>query len=94
MSVSGEFHRVLADCLALLGASGVGNAEGWTAPLAAAAQRSREDLSAAARRVLEVLVQSRAGPSFPSELEKEQFDQLREHLEAICQAIVGSRREA
>ena len=87
MSVSSEFQRVLGECHGLLD-----RAAGPGSPLARsltqASRLGREDLPGAAERVLAVL-DTGSSPAFGSDLEREEFARVREHLSEICRVILG-----
>ncbi len=87
MSVSGEFQRVLGECRGLLDRA-AGPGDPLALSLSQAGRLGRLDLPGAAERVLEVL-DGRPAPCFGSELEREEFARVRDHLSAICRVILG-----
>ncbi|MDJ0848721.1 MAG: hypothetical protein QNK04_10110 [Myxococcota bacterium] len=87
MSVSGEFQRVLADCCGLLDRAG-GPDQPLAHSLGEAGRRGRNDLVGAAEHVLDMLDTGPA-PAFGSELEREEFARVRDHLSQICRVILG-----
>ena len=90
MSVRGEFRRCLGDCLASLETAAGGDVAGWRDALHAARVAAEEDLSAGAERWLEELEGRRdAPPRFGVRLEGERFEELVEHLGAVCRVILG-----
>jgi len=90
VSVTGEFHRLAEYCVAYLEASSAPDAARWSANLQQAAARSRESLSTAACAALDVLEGTADGAlGFAETQEREEFDELAEHLASICRAIVG-----
>ena len=90
MSVNGEFHRLLKNCVAYLEASGASDADHWIARLQHAADRSDESLDAAAGEALDLLAAATArAPRFAEAREREEFGELAGHLAAICRAVVG-----
>lgn len=89
MSVTGEFQRVSGECVAFLRRCGGDGAEAWVEEFASASHEAASNLSRAARRALAALETTQDAPPFGSDLEHEEFVRLREHLTAICHAILG-----
>ncbi|MEE2663630.1 MAG: hypothetical protein VX681_05895 [Myxococcota bacterium] len=89
MSVTGEFSRLVEDCIAFLDASGAPQTDRWKQILQRAAERSVESLSAAADEVLALLENDGAPPAFDEPHERDEFARLAEHLGAICRALLG-----
>ena len=90
MSVRGEFQRVLAECLALLETSSASDREEVVTWLARASERANDDLGEAAQMVLHADAgESAKAPRFEHVGELQAFEKSREHLRAICRAIVG-----
>ena len=87
MSVSSEFQRVLGDCHGLLQRA-VGPGDPLVRSLIRAGRLGASDLPGAAEQVLAAL-DAEPGPSFASDLEREEFAQVREHLSSICRVILG-----
>lgn len=89
MSVSGEFQRVVSDTAALLRASQAGGAASLAGALVEAARLGRNDLSAGASNVVELLEGPTGTPSFGTDQQCQEFGRAVEHLRAICRAILG-----
>lgn len=90
LSVTGEFQRVLGDCLALLETEAPPGGDPWAQALREAAARGSEDLSAGAESVLAARSRLAAqSPRFRSATESARFDSLVDHLARICQVILG-----
>ena len=90
MSVTGEFQRLAATCIAFLEASDAPDADRWLAGLQQAVARTSDSLSGAAGEALDLLeTASTAAPRFAEAHEREEFGELVSHLAAICRAIVG-----
>jgi hypothetical protein len=83
MSVSGEFQRALRACVAALPPSAR-----LARALEEAARLGREDLSKAARRVLELLDGPQLSARAP-ERGHEELEAAAAHLRAICRVILG-----
>ncbi len=94
MSVTGEFYRLVEDCIAYLDASGAPQADRWKQQLERAAARGRVALSAAADEALRLLEEDGAPPVFDEPRERDDFARLAEHLAAICRAILGRSADA
>jgi len=90
MSVHGEFQRLVADCIEFLVASSATDSD-WPDSLARADARVSESLSEAAAMVLALHSGPDAleAPSFAANSETEAFEELADHLNQICHAIVG-----
>jgi hypothetical protein len=88
MSVTGEFRRVLTDCATLLRRS-PGAATQLEEALSRADRVALDDLEGAAELVLRTLESGMAARSFGSDLEREEFARVAEHLRAICRVILG-----
>lgn len=90
MSVTGEFHRLVEDCVAYLEASTAPDADRWSTGLRHAAAHSKDSLSTAAGKTLDLLeTASAAAPRLAAAHERKEFGELVAHLAAICRAIVG-----
>jgi hypothetical protein len=87
VSVHGEFQRNLADCVALLREADEPDARSRAAALEQAAREARDDLSAAARRVLGLC--GEAAPQRLPERLREQHAERTQHLAAVCRVILG-----
>ena len=90
MSVHGEFQRLVADCIEFLVASSASESD-WPTALARADAHVSESLSEAATMVLGLRTgpDALATPRFAADSEAEAFEELAEHLNQICHAIVG-----
>ncbi len=88
MSVHGEFKRITADAITFLESSAGETAERLAAGLRSAAQRREDDIGLAASEVVELLSE-RERPGFRSELERQEFDRLEDHLLSICRVVLG-----
>jgi len=87
VSVSGEFQRVLGECVELLRACHEPELERWSDELDAAGRAGREDLCAGAERALGVLGEARSAA--PGSQPGAEFSRRSEHLGAICHVILG-----
>jgi len=94
VSVTGEFSRLIEDCIGFLDASEAPRADHWKQLLQQAAERRDESLSAAADEVLSLLENDRAPPAFDEPPERDEFASLADHLAAICRAILGRPADA
>ncbi len=88
MSVRGEFQRVLSDCLGLLHETDAETAEDWITALKQAERGANDDLSGAARHVLD-WIDASSLPVGESDLSEEALARVTEHLAAICRVILG-----
>lgn len=88
MSVRGEFQRLLKDCLGLLHEADAGTAEAWIEALEQAARGANDDLSSAAREVLDWM-DANPLPVGNSDLAEEALAPTADHLAAICRVILG-----
>ena len=91
MSVTGEFRRLVADCIAFLEGSDAAGATQRADALRVAAALAPNDLSEAAARVL-VLVEgsgSAAPIEFSTPAERDEFDHLWDHAVAIARVVLG-----
>lgn len=88
MSVHGEFDRILRNCVDFLREIEPPNAA-RIARLESAAREARHDLTAAVDDLLPWLEAEKPLPG-ASELQREEYARLAEHLVAICRAIAGS----
>ena len=91
MSVTGEFHRLVADCVRCLeaGPTDPADARRWGGALEAAAARSDDSLSEAADAALVLLEDPTAQPAFEDGEAQRRFAEHTDHLAAICRVIVG-----
>jgi hypothetical protein len=89
VSVQGEFQRILGNCLAVVRRAHGAEAARWTRELETAARQGSVDLTGAAQRVL-AFFEMEHTPELDAALEREELTRQREHLTAICRAIVGS----
>jgi hypothetical protein len=87
--VTGEFHRLVGDCVAYLDANDAPRAESWQRELERAAAGSDASLEAAALAALHLLEDEGRKPELATARERDEFAGLVEHLAAICRAIVG-----
>jgi hypothetical protein len=92
--VTGEFHRLVADCIAHAEATDASGAARWTRQLEDAAARSADSLTTAAHAALDLLEDAAQMPSFASRSERDAFASRAEHLAAICRVIVGRPAQA
>lgn len=89
MSVNGEFVRSAEKCLAFVGTHASRNGAAWCAAVDHACERASEDLSAAARAMLDAH-ESVAPPGFTREEDRDAFGEKDDHLLSICRIILGS----
>ncbi len=88
MSVHSEFQRIAADTITFLETTADETAQRLAAGLRSALQQREADICLAARQALELLTQGER-PGFDSDLEREEFDRLEDHLASICRMVVG-----
>ena len=88
MSVHSEFQRIAADTITFLETTAGETAQRLAAGLRSAMQQREVDICLAARQVLELLSKGER-PGFDSDLEREEFDRLEDHLASICRVVIG-----
>lgn len=91
MSVTGEFRRLVSDCIAFLDGSTAAGAEQRADALRAAVALAANDLTEAAQRMLALAEGGRRHTAieFASPAEQDEFEQLWGHALAITRVILG-----
>ena len=90
MSVTGEFHRLVADCIACLDRGDDGpDTDRWQEALRTAAGLSEHSLPRAAEAALELLHDRDRMPQLAPTERRDEFAGLVDHLAAICRVILG-----
>ena len=87
MSVHGELQRLCKEVIATL--DGAADADALAAALAAAETLASDDATGAARAVKQACASEGAAPVFDRSLERERHHELREHLLAIANTVLG-----
>jgi hypothetical protein len=91
VSVVGEYRRILGDFVSAVRASPTVPAEHLASDFAAAEIERAGDVSRAAETALRLLanVSPDVIQGFPGPAEQARFVEMRDHLTAICRAILG-----
>lgn len=89
MSVRGEFHRLVRDCVGYLAEHAPEPSRAWRDRLESAAGLAEDDVCAAAREALVCLGAPGGRPHLALREQQARFEELAAHLAAICRVILG-----
>ena len=87
MSVHGELQRLCGDVIATL--EGASDAAAFVAALSAAQAQASDDATGAASAVKQACADAGVAPVFGRSEQKQRYHELREHLLAIANTVLG-----